>query len=407
MSCFFQNVIPPSPTVDLPSFGVNMSAHSRSLVPLNFADATGANMFIARHGFRWLEIEPTASGGFSWSKHDSIADQAVANGVELIGTLSNKPSWAGPGTGNEPPSTANFSRYYSYAAATAARYAGKVKCWQIFNEPNINNWTAAQYGTLLRGASAAIRGVDPNVLISAPTFAGMPWNANGPTRNAWFAEFMTTSGNQAAMDVVSFHMYSRPNSPESGSAASGPFHVAAAESLVRYNDWGWSGPSWITEGGYYTNPAAGPDPVSDADRTRWIVRLAVIIRAYFNRFYVYRMYSGTNPTSTFDDEGMLNPDGTHRDFYESMRILGSICDRTVSSYSVVSEDPVWVYRFNKPNGIFGYILWRNTGTSSYTLTGLTATVRRTTLMGTETIVATSGGQLSVSTGVDPVYIETL
>ena len=144
-------------------------------IPLAAVDPMGVNLFLEKEpdpanvvksldiaqagGFKWIrqdfawnDIEISAKGNFtdtrnpgnpvsSWAKYDFIVDQAVAHGINIMARLDSPPVWARkPGDDIQtyhkgPP--ANNQDYGDFVAAVAARYKGKIKYYQIWNEPNL------------------------------------------------------------------------------------------------------------------------------------------------------------------------------------------------------------------------------------------------------------------------------
>ena len=151
-----------------------------------------------RQEFPWEDLEFDGRGQFSnsrdlngdgqpdvpdtWLKYDRIVELAEAYGLRLMTRLSNPPAWsrADPKAGdNAPPD--NLQDYVNYAVAVARRYRGRIRHYQIWNEPNIYpEWgnkpiDPAGYADMLCRTYAALKAVDPEIVIIsaaiAPTIA--------------------------------------------------------------------------------------------------------------------------------------------------------------------------------------------------------------------------------------------
>jgi polysaccharide biosynthesis protein PslG len=76
----------------------------------------------------------------AWAKYDRFVDLAEQYDIEIIARLSNPPSWTRALTDTigsmAPPD--NFADYGDFVAATAVRYQGRVRAYQLWNEPNGN-----------------------------------------------------------------------------------------------------------------------------------------------------------------------------------------------------------------------------------------------------------------------------
>jgi hypothetical protein len=127
---------------------------------------------------------------WDWSYYDGAVDAALAHGVEPQLTLTGPaPGWA---TGNGKPGVVrpNPALFAEFVAAAATRYAGRVRRYAIWNEPNWPSWLAPKsaepsiYRGLYRAAYDAVKRVDPSaqVLIGELAPMGPPEAAMAPLR---------------------------------------------------------------------------------------------------------------------------------------------------------------------------------------------------------------------------------
>ncbi len=177
-------------------------------VPTAFADVNplGMNVFleqevdpakreqqvrmIAEAGFHWLrqefpweDIEIHGEGDFAdrrhepvrsaWEKYDHIVALAEQYDLELIVRLSNPPAWS-RAEGNDigtyaPPD--DIGDFGDFVHAVVSRYRGRIRFYQIWNEPNIYpEWgeqpvNPEEYVELLKVGSTRARAADPDVVI--------------------------------------------------------------------------------------------------------------------------------------------------------------------------------------------------------------------------------------------------
>ena len=102
-----------------------------------------------RQEFPWEDIEIHGKGDFedrrhepyrsAWDKYDHIVELAEKYGLSIIARLSNPPAWS-RATGDEmgtyaPPD--DYNDFGDFVYAVASRYKGRIKYYQIWNEPNI------------------------------------------------------------------------------------------------------------------------------------------------------------------------------------------------------------------------------------------------------------------------------
>ncbi|HEY3290067.1 MAG TPA: hypothetical protein VGK87_08075, partial [Anaerolineae bacterium] len=137
---------------DISPFGINtfleqeveVAKRERSLQMIKESGYTWV-----RQQFPWADIEIDAKGDFTdrrnspvrnaWDKYDNIVDLSQKYGLQLIARLSAPPKWAHAGYADlgefGPP--AKFDDYADYVAAVVTRYKGRIKYYQLWNEPNI------------------------------------------------------------------------------------------------------------------------------------------------------------------------------------------------------------------------------------------------------------------------------
>lgn len=215
-------------------FGVNVFLEQEA----DPAKRTLAVEMAAAAGYRWLrqewvweDIEIHGKGDFedrrheparsAWEKYDQIVADAEANGMQLIIRISNPPEWtraagAEPGTFAPPDNVQDFA---DFVAAVVSRYAGRVRYYQLWNEPNIYpEWGAyaidpEAYTALLKAGAAAARAANPNAVIIAGALAAtinlQP--AAQPPANSLsdllFLQRMYDAGAAGAFDVMAVQGY--------------------------------------------------------------------------------------------------------------------------------------------------------------------------------------------------------
>lgn len=172
-------------------------------------------------GMRWHNLNPS-SGSFSWANADAWIDAAFAAGKDIIMVLGFTPDWAAastPNTGaydngttvrasNQPPS--NMAAWDTYCTTVATRYLGKVKFYEVWNEPNYSRFWAGsdtQLAQLLRRANQAIKAVDATAKIICPAVAE-PEGAGLTTLTAVLDASDGAAGTgKQWVDIVGVHLY--------------------------------------------------------------------------------------------------------------------------------------------------------------------------------------------------------
>ncbi|MCC6189212.1 MAG: cellulase family glycosylhydrolase [Anaerolineales bacterium] len=193
-----------------------------------------------RQEFPWADIEIHGRGNFddcrnppgcisAWSKYDQIVDLAEQAGLELLVRLSSPPDWSRADGGRRGPFAPpdDFNDFAAYAAAVAERYRGRVRYYQIWNEPNGNDEWGYQpvdpeaYTRLLCLTYHRLKAVDPgNVVLAAaltPTNELGGANPNGlggdNLNDLIYLQRMYAAGAKPCFDVLSVQGYGLWSAP--------------------------------------------------------------------------------------------------------------------------------------------------------------------------------------------------
>lgn len=164
--------------------------------------------------FPWREIEGTAKGNFDWSRTDRIVDQVQKYDLDLIARVDSQPQWAGGGyPENGPPN--NLQDLADFLYTLASRYKGRIRAYQVWNEPNLNvpgrsEWggrppNPAEYTQMLKVAYQAIKKADPGaIVISAGLSPTSRWD-DVAMPDEIFLQGMYDSGAKDYFDVFGAH----------------------------------------------------------------------------------------------------------------------------------------------------------------------------------------------------------
>ena len=158
----------------------------------------------------WQRTE-TARGVYDFAWLDAIVDELVARGMEpwidlVYGNGLYTPSAnVYYGAVGCPPIFSEEERraWRDYVAAVVSRYKGRVRWYEVWNEPDGQHcWkhgvNAAEYGDFAAETSRAIHAADPG----AKAIVGVLCSVNLPYFRAMFER-----GAAEAADAVSFHRY--------------------------------------------------------------------------------------------------------------------------------------------------------------------------------------------------------
>lgn len=279
-----------------------------------------------RYQLNWWDVQPTP-GEFDWSQSDRAISAMRTAGLDVTLLLHAPPAWArAPGstwvpahldTAWDDPQNA----WGAFVFETVNRYRGKVRYYEIFNEPDLEQYwdgTPEQYARTLAVAYRAARAADPDARI---ILAGMAhWS------NPRFAEEVLQALRNLPeaesynyfFDVAAWHWYS--------SSYQLYDRVMWARRLL--NRYGMSGkPIWINE----TNlpiwgDGAGPQQPARGFGTPE-EQAAFIAQAFTNAFaagakrvFIFRLDDG-DMEETF---GLMHDDGTPRPGYSAYRTTAEL-----------------------------------------------------------------------------------
>ncbi|PJF22825.1 MAG: hypothetical protein CUN56_04035 [Phototrophicales bacterium] len=170
----------------------------------------------AKQIFAWQDIEPNPDE-WHFDVADRIVSEAENKGVYLVVRLSDAPDWAHPslppqseGSYVDAPAD-NPDDWAEFCGMVAARYAGRIRAYQIWNEPNLSReWgnrppNAADYVVHLRACSEAIRAADPNAIIISAGLSPTGNMDDTAHRDDLYLQAMYDANFQQYVDVVGVH----------------------------------------------------------------------------------------------------------------------------------------------------------------------------------------------------------
>ena len=322
------------------SAGPSRGSTSLRVVPIAFADlrskmgmSTGAQLWqaslpdidkeitgISGTGARWLrtalhwrDVEPIEGGVDDWSKADRIVTDAQAAGISVIFNIAGAPDWAGAAAAGEFGDSP--AQYGAFAAKVAARYAGRVRVFELGNEPNHINYvthpSAVVYAEILRAAYTAIKAVDPGAFVLTGGLGGTR-AGNGNIDGATFAAQLYEAGAKNFFDGISYHPYTYPMMASVEATVGGrgwSRMLLVRQTMVQNGD--AAKPIWITEVGA---PTAGTNSVTEAEQR-------AILHDAFDLWQTYS-WGGVMCWFTYQDKGTDTT--THKDWFGLVDSTGQI-----------------------------------------------------------------------------------
>ncbi|MBI2845493.1 MAG: hypothetical protein HYX86_02995 [Chloroflexi bacterium] len=236
---------------------------------------------IAAAGFRWIrqefpweDIEIHGKGDFqdrrttpyksAWEKYDRIVALAAEYGIEIIARLDQPPAWA---LAQEKPEGViqalpqDLTDFGDFVYALVSRYQGKIRYWQIWNEPNLYvEWGSdpdpAAYVELLRVAYQRAKEADPEAEIISAALS--PTTEMGPRNlsDLVYLQGMYEAGARDYFDILAaqaFGLWTGPTDRRTNPSRTNFSRLLLLrEIMVESGD--ENKPIWITEFGWNAAP---------------------------------------------------------------------------------------------------------------------------------------------------------
>ena len=350
----------------------------------------------------WVNLEPKR-GVWDFTKLDRLVDLGEKNRVALLLTLGLTPPWAaarpgdysayGPGYSSEPK---DLEDWRTYVRTVATRYKGRIRAYEIWNEPNLKAFfsgTPEKMVDLAREAYGVLKEVDPKIVVVSPSSGGGGPKGNGVS---WLEMYLKAGGARYA-DVIGYHFYTPSDPPEQML----PLIAAVRKTLEAYGV--GDKPLWNTEAGWsIANQQKAPDGSGPAGGLDEDLAAGYVVRAYLlnraagvERFYWY----------AWDNYlmGLVEPDGKTlkapaRAYGETYRWMTGASLQGCSAEASGN----WVCRLTRPEGE-ARVVWRLQGMEPWMLPATWKGATATDLQNRRWAVKNG----SVVVGPEPVMVEPL
>jgi hypothetical protein len=327
----------------------------------------------------WAQIN-TAPGVFDWSIMDTRVNTSLANNVDILFDLARTPMWAQcassnpkcgsgkaswvcsynlPGEGGLgqcfPPADLNVDgtgtnqHWIDWVTAVASRYKGRIKYYEIWNEPTAPVMWQGTDPQLVRmtqdarcivvgtGCSSlsnyTLKAIDPSAEITTPAYV----TDTGITA---MASFLSAGGGQY-VDVIAYHGYVQwPHWPEQAVSDAASLQNVLANANQQQK------PLFSTEGGFGAKAA-----VSDPDQeAAWIARYVILMQSIgIARSYWYAWDAATTPFWS-------SSNGTEAGGTTYSEMTKWLVGATLSS-PCVATGTVWQCGYIRPGGYEAIAVW--------------------------------------------------
>ena len=291
------------PDAELPSrLGLNVHVPD---APILEAVANDIGIGWVRVDFDWYRIQPEPAR-FDWEALDRVIDQCERLGVEVLATLGYTPAWASshPASPSIADPPADTRLWTDFVRLVLARFRGRVRHFQFWNEPNIRefwNGTMVQYRTgILEPAAELARSLDPSLRIVAPGLANLrDWRD-------WFREAMKA---RDSIDVVNHHNYAGSGREAIADLERDRFLQPSLRTLIR-EEGVEDRPFWLTETGRRSDAGNQQEYYED-------VCVVLQEKAWVSRVFFFHYTDG--PGQGDSGFGIVEEDLTPKPAYQALR----------------------------------------------------------------------------------------
>ena len=334
-------------------------------------------------GTSWTSLEPV-QGVWNWQPLDIWVAAAEQHGVkDILLTLGQTPPWASSqpddvnyiGAGAPAPPTDN-QYWRDYITAVAQRYKGRIRYYEIWNEPNDPTYytgTVAELAELTAEAYAILKSVDPgNTVLSPAAYA------------PGYLDQLLQAGMAQNVDMIAYHFYETP--PEAAAADIANVNLVMAANGVS------SMPLWATEGASGDNTTQ-PEALAAA----YLVRKYLVQLAFGSVRFDWYAWGKATTFCVGTEEN--NP----QQLTEAGRAFGILLNwlrgASLSGASIDSSG-TWRIDLTLPGDSRGIIVWNPNGTTPFQIPGNLHVIAQHDILGNSTPVEGS----TVSAGYSPVLL---
>ncbi|HEY7296362.1 MAG TPA: hypothetical protein VH684_00380 [Xanthobacteraceae bacterium] len=328
-------------------------------------------------GVAWADINKS-EGVYNFKGLDSYINLVSAHGgVDLVYTFGHVPSWASSRS-CLPPS--NLQYWTDFVRAIVTHAAGKIKYWEVWNEPESPQFWCSDMSTLITLQSQAygiIKSLDRTAMVLMPSTSG----SSGPS----YMTSLLAAGSGRYGDIMSFHGYVN----QSGESIA-PYVGAYKSVLSRYGQ--GSKPMWDTEAGFPITLDTDHQVayVAQYHLLQWPLGVA--------RFYWYGYDSGDVGGLQSSANRLSSAGVAYREVgkWMSGAVMKAPCAQ------VNSSGVVWTCSLVRANGYSALAVWAS-GTAPQSYSAPSPYTQQRDLTGA---VSKIPQNRAVSIGIKPILLET-
>lgn len=319
----------------------------------------------------WSILEPSP-GVWNFSQVDSEVALAQQHGSEMMLILVNTPTWASARptevgccdglpwrTNGNTAEARNIEDWKNYVRTLAQRYKGRVRYYELWNEPNVPRFysgTITELVKLNQAAYQVLKEVDPTITVVSSALS------TGGEHLKYFENYLAQGGGNYA-DVIGYHFYVAPAAPETMLSL-----IEQVKLLMTKYGVG-NKPLWNTETGWkIVNSDRNLDDeqwaggaLSDSDSSAYLARSYILSWASgVQRLYWYAWGHRSMGLTNYD---AVTPKPIATAYNEVQKwMVGS---KMVGCSS--DQQGTWICQLQRYNVYSGWIVWNPNQTLQFSL----------------------------------------
>jgi hypothetical protein len=323
------------PTGDASPWGVGSGAEWSGDYPRFDPMLESAGVHWLRLFPEWQTIQPRR-GQWNWKTSDSMAADAQAHRIQLLGTWAYLAPWASADGGTRKFPIRDIQFWRDYISGTVARYRNDVKYWEVWNEFNgsfgDSKNKVQDYARLVVAACDAAKKIDPEakVGLSVANF------------DVGFLDAVIKAGARDHFDFICVHPYENLAAVGEGGEVDYLSLAGNLRKMLAANNQPKDMPLWITEVGYLAPVKAN----AEDDQRQAVMLTKAYVLSIAQGFQRIFWFEARGPSyGNGQDFGILRSDWTPRRSYDALKTMTS----------VMGPDPHYVGWLNVGDGGFGFV----------------------------------------------------
>jgi polysaccharide biosynthesis protein PslG len=287
--------------------------------------------------FKWRDMNPDI-GVYDFNEADRVVSASNQAHIKIIARIDFQPWWSRSDQTYANARPDNLQWYADFVRIFADRYRtgspyGHVDAIEIWNEPNLRSeWggtisqqTAADYVQMLSLSYAAIKSVDPNIMVVTAGLSPTGDYDGSAAPDDQFLQWMYNDGLSGHYDILGLNANAQVADPTAAPGSvpgfpDGSFYFRRVEQMRAIEEHnGDVNPVWLVEYGW-TSDTVHPDrswyAVSEEQKGADILAAMRYARANWPWMGVMTLWGMPDPAWTPDREEywwmVSNPDGTDR-----------------------------------------------------------------------------------------------